>query len=79
MSEVDDGNASGRGGGTVVNELDDGLARVNGHELTWGFKVDTCLEERAQQTLEAVDVSDETPETMDYQGGAVDASSTPVR
>ena len=38
-----------------VDELDDGLARLNDLDLTWGFDLDAFLEERAQQAPAAGD------------------------
>ena len=60
-------------------ELDDGLARLNDLDVTWGVDLDECLQERAQQAPAAGDAGDGTAETMgSSQGGAVDASSAPA-
>ena len=78
-SEANDGSTSDQGGRGVVDELDDGLARLNDLDLTWGFDLDAFLEERAQQAPAAGDAGDGTAETMgSSRGGAVDASSAPV-
>ena len=62
----------------MVDELDDGLARLNDLDVTWGFGLDAFLQERTQQAPAAGDAGDWTAETMDSsQGGAVDASSAP--
>ena len=62
-----------------MDELDEGLARLNDLDLTWGFDLDAFLEERAQQVPAAGDAGDGTAETMgSSRGGAVDASSAPV-
>ena len=78
-SEANDGSTSDQGGRGVVDELDDGLARLNDLDLTWGFDLDAFLEERAQQAPAAGDAGDGTDETMgSSRGGAVNASSAPV-
>ena len=78
-SEADDESTSDRGGGGVVDELDDGLARLNDLDMTWGFDMDAFLQERAQQAPAAGDAGDGTVETMgSSQGGSVDASSAPA-
>ena len=78
-SEADDESTSDRGGGGVVGELDDGLARLNDLDVTWGFHLDAVLQERAQQAPAAGDADDGTAETIGSpQGGAVDASSAPA-
>jgi len=41
-SEANDGSTSDQGGRGVVDELDDGLARLNDLDLTWGFDLGTC-------------------------------------
>ena len=63
-SEANDGSTSDQGGRGVVDELDDGLARLNDLDLTWGFDLDAFLEERAQQVPAAGDAGDGTAETM---------------
>ena len=47
-----------------MDELDDGLARLNDFDLTWGFDLDAFLEERAQEAPAAGDAGDGTDETM---------------
>ena len=43
-SEANDGSTSDQGGRGVVDELDDGLVRLNDFDLTWGFDLDAvCL------------------------------------
>ena len=74
-SEADDVSTSDRGGGGVMNKLDDGLSRLNDLDVTWGFDPDAFMQERAQQTPAAGEAGGETPETMSSsQGSAVDAS-----
>ena len=78
-SEADDENTSDRGGGEVLDELNDGLAHLNDLDVTWGFDLDAFLQERAQQAPAAGDADDGAAEKMDSsQEGAVDASSTPT-
>ena len=77
--EADDENTSDRGGGGGVDELDDGLARLNDLDVTWGFDLDAFLQEGAQQAPAAGDAGDGTAKTMGSpRGGAVDASSAPA-
>ena len=63
----------------MVDQLDDGLARLNDLDVTWGFDLDAFLQERAQQAPAAGDAGDGTVEAMgSSRGGAVDASSAPA-
>ena len=39
---------SDRGGGGVVDELDDDLAHLNDLGVTWSFDLDSFLQERRQ-------------------------------
>ena len=59
----------------VVDELDNGLARLNDLDVTWGFDLDAFLQERAQQAPAVCG----TAETLcSSQRGAADASSAPA-
>ena len=79
-SEADDVSMSNRGGGGVMNELDDSLAHSNDLNMTWGFDLDACLQETARHAHAAGEAGDGTTETIDSsQGGAVDASSASMR
>ena len=46
-SETNDKSTSNRGGGGVVDELEDGLTHLNDLDVTWGFDLDAFLQERA--------------------------------
>ena len=59
----------------MVDQLDDGLARLNDLDVTWGFDLDAFLQERAQQAPAAGDAGDGTVEAMGSSRGGVDASS----
>ena len=75
----DNESVSDRRGGGVLDEPDDGLARLNDLDVTWGFDLDAFLQERAQQAPAAGDAGDGTANTMDSsQGGAVDTPSAPA-
>ena len=66
-------------GGGVMDEQDEGLARLNDLDVTWGFDLHAFLRERSQKAPVAGDTCDGTAETMDSsEGGAVDASSVPA-
>ena len=57
----------------MIDDQDEGLARVTDLDVTWGFGLLACLQERSLKPLVAVDAGDGTTETMDWsQGGAVD-------
>ena len=59
----------------MVDELDNGLARLNDLDVTWGFDLDAFLQERAQQAPAVCG----TAETLcSSQRGAADASSAPA-
>ena len=78
-SEADDESTSDGGGGGVMDEQDEGLARLTDLDVTWGFDLHAFLLERSQEAPAAGDAGDGTAETMDSsQGGAVDASSVPA-
>ena len=63
----------------VMDEQDEGLARLTDLDATWGFDLHAFLRERSQEAPVADDAGDGTAETMDSsQGGAVDASSVPA-
>ena len=47
-SIADDESMSDRGGGGVVDELDDDLAHLNDLGVTWSFDLDSFLQERRQ-------------------------------
>ena len=75
-SETDDESTSARGGGEVVDELEDRLAPLTGLDVAWGFDLDAFFQERAQQARAAGDAGDGTVKTMgSSQGGAM--SSVP--
>ena len=63
-SEADDVSTSDRGSGGVVDELDDGLAHVNGLDMAWGFNLDAFLEKRAQQAPAAGEAGDRTSQRL---------------
>ena len=76
---ADDESTSDRGGGGLVDEVDDDLAHLNDLDVTWGLDSDAFLQERAQQAPAAGDATDRTAETIDSsQGDAVDSSSAPT-
>ena len=50
-SEADDESTSARGGGEVVDELEDRLAPLTGLDVAWGVDLDAFFQERAQQAL----------------------------
>ena len=78
-SEADDESTSARGGGEVVDELEDRLAPLTGLDVAWGFDLDAFFQERAQQAPAAGDAGDGTVKTMgSSQGGAMYASSAPA-
>ena len=61
-----------------MDEQSEGLARLTDLDVTWGFDLHACLQERSYEAPLAGDADDGTAETMDTsQGGAVDASSVP--
>ena len=77
-SEADDKSTSGGGGRGVMDEEDEGLARLTDLDVTWGFDLHAFLRERSQEAPVAGDAGDGTAGTMDSsQSGAVDASSVP--
>ena len=74
-----DESTSDRGGGGVVDELDDDLVHLNDLDLTCGFDLDACLQVCRQQSPAAGDVGDGKAETTSlFRGGAVGASSAPA-
>ena len=78
-SEADDESTSDEGGGEVMDEQDEGLARLTDLDVTWGLDLHAFLRERSQEAPVAGDAGDGTAETMDSsQGGAVDASLVPA-
>ena len=68
-SEANDESTSDRGDGVVVNELDDDLAHLDDLYVTWGFGVDSILQEHAQQAPATGDGGHGTAETMDSSQG----------
>ena len=63
-----------------MDELDDRLAHLNDLDVAWGLDPDAFMQERAQQAPATGEAGSETPETTrSSQGGAADASSTPIR
>ena len=64
-SKADDVSTSDRGGEGAMDELDDGLARLNDLDVTWGLNLDASLQKRAQQAPAAGEAGDGTAETMD--------------
>ena len=78
--EADDLGTSDRGDGGVVYELDDSPDHLNDLDVTWGFDLESFIQERVQQAPTTGKAGEGLAETMDSsQGGAVDASSTPLR
>ena len=57
-SEADDESTSDRSGGGVVDEQDEGLARLTDLDVTWGFDLHALLRERSQETPAAGDAGD---------------------
>ena len=49
-SEADDESTSDRGGGAVMDEQDEGLARLTDLDVTWGFDLHAFLRDRSQET-----------------------------
>ena len=57
-SEADDESTSDGGGGGVMDEQDEGLARLTDLDVTWGFDMHAFLRERSQETPAAGDAGD---------------------
>ena len=57
-SEVDDASTSDRGGGGVMDEKDEGLARLTDLDVTWGFDLREFLRERSRETYASSDAGD---------------------
>ena len=57
-SKVDDESTSDRGGGRVMDEQDEGLARLTDLDVTLGFDLHVFLRARSQETPAAGDAGD---------------------